>query len=158
MPTGTPRLHTVSSVSTVRQTEARAYGNLGWLNQVIGRLSVAAAHHSTALSIALDLGDLDQRLTSERALAEVCHASGDTGAALSYLEQALVRCRQFTLVHHEARTLAVLGRIQLDLGDLDAAGQSLRAALALEVAVPSPADRAEVHEALARLNPAAPIH
>src|SRR6266542_255487 len=112
---------------------------------VIGFSTIARA----GLDAARAAGDQLAMAAAHRAVAHVQVCTARFTDALASLTAALSRCRQAGWRSGEAATLALLGVVHIELGNLEQSTEHLRAALALRRIAADPAMEGNCHDNLA---------
>jgi tetratricopeptide (TPR) repeat protein len=103
------------------------------------------------LALARELGDRRLEAVAAANLGSICAALGDADGARRQLEPALAAFVELELPEWQAFALHELSRVHENLGDLDAAAEGFRAALALRRAAERQAEVAETLLALTRV-------
>lgn len=130
---------------------ALGLGNLGTLSHDMGDLEAARSLLEECVSVSRQFGRWSSGAATAR-LARVRHAQGEHQTALTLLTEALNSQREFEDKQSIARTLVWLGAVLHDCGDIQAAKEHLKEALAIQQAVGDRVNMAAALEALACLS------
>jgi tetratricopeptide (TPR) repeat protein len=114
-----------------RAGEGTALANLGWLAGMAAKYEEAYAAYAGSLRIAREAGDRVSEVYTLINLSACLGALADVPRATGYAEEALRVAHDTGERSAEAWALTYLGHSRLPAGELEAAGEAYRAALAI---------------------------